>query len=144
MREGTEEADKEISEIKTLEVSPIFERDLEYGESSEEVRRLQQLLTSDKEIYPEGRITGYFGSLTLKAVQRFQCKYGIVCEGSPQTTGFGRVGPKTRAKLQEVFGSIKTKKIQIQKLKTKIVQLQRKVLELLKRLYELLLKQAQE
>ncbi len=142
--EGTEEADKEISEIKTLEVSPIFERDLEYGESSEEVRQLQQLLTSDKEIYPEGRITGYFGSLTLKAVQRFQCKYGIVCEGSPQTTGFGRVGPKTRAKLQEVFGSIKTKKIQIQKLKTKIVQLQRKVLELLKRLYELLLKQAQE
>ncbi|MCD6085494.1 hypothetical protein J7J41_00665, partial [bacterium] len=139
--EETEKADKEISEIKSPEVSPIFERDLEYGEISEEVRRLQKLLSSDKEIYPEERITGYFGPLTLKAVQRFQCKYGIVCGGNYKTTGFGRVGPKTRKKLQEVFGKVSSKEIQVQRLKAKIVQLQRKVLELLKRLYELLLKQ---
>ena len=148
-----EKEEKEIKEEKRIEketekpkaiefkeeISPIFERDLEYGEKSEDVKRLQKLLALDKEIYPEGIVTGYFGPLTLKAVQRFQCKYGIVCQGDPQSTGFGRVGPKTRAKLREVFGKISEKEIRIQTLKTKILELQRKVLELLEKLYQLLL-----
>lgn len=53
-------------------------------------------------MYPEKLVTGYFGPLTLKAVQRFQTKYGIVSSGSPSTTGYGRVGPRTRAKLNEL------------------------------------------
>ena len=101
-------------------------------------------MASDKEIYPEGRVTGYFGPLTLKAVQRFQCKYGIVCGGDYKSTGFGRVGPKTRKKLQEVFGKISSKEIQIQTLKAKIIELQHKLLELLRRLYNLLLEQLKE
>ena len=142
--EARKEVIEEETKIEVPEISPIFERDLEYGESSEEVRRLQKLLASDKEIYPEGRVTGYFGPLTLKAVQRFQCKYGIVCEGSSQTTGFGRVGPKTREKLQEVFGKVSSKEIQIQTLKSEIIKLQHKLLELLRRLYNLLLEQLKE
>ncbi|MDP2676969.1 MAG: hypothetical protein Q8O83_04795, partial [bacterium] len=47
--------------------------------------------------------TNFFGSLTEKAVQKFQKKYGVALEGDP---GFGFVGPKTRVKLQEVFGGI--------------------------------------
>ena len=49
-------------------------------------------------------ITGYYGSLTTRAVQLFQAKYGIISSGSPFTTGYGFVGPKTRAKLNE-FGA---------------------------------------
>jgi peptidoglycan hydrolase-like protein with peptidoglycan-binding domain len=64
---------------------------------------LQTLLATKPEIYPEGLITGYFGQLTKKAVQKFQLNYKVV--GSKNDPGFGFVGPKTRAKLQEIFGN---------------------------------------
>ncbi|MEK7555706.1 MAG: peptidoglycan-binding protein [Patescibacteria group bacterium] len=70
--------------------------------SSEDVRRLQTLLASDTDVYPEGTISGYFGSLTQKAVGRFQVKYGVA---TPSDLGYGNVGPKTRAKFEEVFGA---------------------------------------
>ncbi|OGG88819.1 hypothetical protein A2592_03010 [Candidatus Kaiserbacteria bacterium RIFOXYD1_FULL_42_15] len=83
--------------------SSIFTSSLYKGEQSEDVRRLQTLLATKSEIYPDGLITGYFGQLTEKAVQTFQLKYGIV--NSTFDSGYGIVGPKTRAKLQEVFGN---------------------------------------
>lgn len=74
------------------------------GVTSSEVESLQTKLAKDKTVYPEGLTTGFFGSLTEKAVQRFQAKYGIVSSGTPATTGYGQVGPKTKAKIAEVFG----------------------------------------
>jgi peptidoglycan hydrolase-like protein with peptidoglycan-binding domain len=70
--------------------------------STEDVRRLQTLLASDKHVYPEGIVSGYFGHKTREAVERFQLKHGVV--SSNNEVGYGFVGPKTRAKLQEVFG----------------------------------------
>jgi peptidoglycan hydrolase-like protein with peptidoglycan-binding domain len=69
------------------------------GDKSNDVKRLQELLKNDLIIYPEGITTGYYGSLTVAAVKRFQEKYGI--------SAIGRVGPQTRAKLAEVFGGEK-------------------------------------
>jgi hypothetical protein len=43
--------------------------------------------------------TGYFGPLTEQAVQQYQSNNGIVSSGSPDTTGYGFVGPQTRAAL---------------------------------------------
>ncbi len=86
-------------------VSPVFNTALKYGITSDEVKRLQELFASDSEIYPEGIISGWFGQLTRKAVQKFQCKYDIVCSGDEATTGYGSLGPKTRVKIQEVFSS---------------------------------------
>ena len=83
--------------------SATFLKNLSFGMSSEDVRRLQTLLASYKDVYPEGLITGYYGLLTQKAVGRFQVKYGVA---TPSDIGYGNVGPKTRAKLQEVFGGI--------------------------------------
>jgi len=77
---------------------------LRMGTTNNEVKTLQELLAKDKEIYPEGLTTGYFGNLTRKAVQKFQEKYGIVSSGDENTTGYGLVGPKTRAKILEVLG----------------------------------------
>ena len=82
----------------------ISNQNLELRDLGPEVTKLQSLLAKDQSIYPEGSITGYFGSLTQKAVQRFQCKYKIVCSGTPETTGYGIVGPKTRFTIDEVFG----------------------------------------
>src|SRR3989344_5258877 len=62
-----------------------------------EVTKLQQFLAKDPSIYPEGRITGYFGPATEKAVQRWQARNGVVSSGSPDSTGYGYVGPKTRS-----------------------------------------------
>lgn len=91
-----------IQEIQSLP-SIIFTTLLRKGIRSEDVGRLQRLLTTKPEIYPEGLVTGYFGQSTEKAVQKFQLTYNVV--SSESDLGFGLVGPKTRVKLQEVFGN---------------------------------------
>jgi peptidoglycan hydrolase-like protein with peptidoglycan-binding domain len=68
------------------------------GARSADVTALQKLLIRDGD-YPAAIVTGYYGALTIAAVQQLQIKYGIVSGGSPYTNGFGAVGPKTRAKL---------------------------------------------
>jgi peptidoglycan hydrolase-like protein with peptidoglycan-binding domain len=40
--------------------------------------------------------TDYYGPLTTEAVQKFQKANNIVTTGTPTTTGYGAVGPKTR------------------------------------------------
>lgn len=88
-------------------VSASFTRGLTVGSRGADVKRLQQLLNAD----PTTRIaasgagapgseTEYLGPLTTKAVEKFQVKYGVAKAGDP---GYGYVGPKTRAKLLEVF-----------------------------------------
>jgi len=64
-----------------------------------EVTILQKMLANDPSVYPEKLITGYYGPLTEKAVQRWQTKQGVVSSGSPVTTGYGVVGPQTRAQI---------------------------------------------
>jgi peptidoglycan hydrolase-like protein with peptidoglycan-binding domain len=66
-------------------------RQLELGVSGADVTALQTFLASDSTLYPQGIISGYFGSLTKSAVMRFQTRNGI----SP----VGRVGPITLAAL---------------------------------------------
>ena len=79
-----------------------FVRPLALGLRHSDVSNLQQALKTDSSIYPEGLVTGYFGSMTLKAVQKFQEKYVIASPGVP---GYGNVGPKTRTKLNELYGA---------------------------------------
>lgn len=87
---------------QTKNPSAVFATPLYTGLQSADVRRLQALLATKPEFYPEGKITGYFGLLTKRAVQKFQSNYILV--NSPSDPAFGYVGQKTRAKLQEVFG----------------------------------------
>jgi peptidoglycan hydrolase-like protein with peptidoglycan-binding domain len=64
-----------------------------------DVSRLQRFLALHAAIYPEGLVTGYFGPLTERAVQRWQIARGIIAADAPETPGYGVVGPKTRASL---------------------------------------------
>jgi peptidoglycan hydrolase-like protein with peptidoglycan-binding domain len=66
------------------------------GIRSEQVKVLQSMLSSDKSIYPEGDVTGFYGPATTRAVKRFQKKYGI------EETGLA--GIQTRTKLNQVYG----------------------------------------
>jgi peptidoglycan hydrolase-like protein with peptidoglycan-binding domain len=74
------------------------------GYQTAEVKILQTLLARDPSVYPEGLVTGYYGDATVRAVQRFQSKYGLISSGSPNTNGYGLAGPATRAKINEVLG----------------------------------------
>jgi peptidoglycan hydrolase-like protein with peptidoglycan-binding domain len=73
-------------------------RVLRQGASGEEVEELQQFL-KDSGYFSHDEITGYFGPLTEEAVKRFQAKQGLVAGGTPETTGYGQIGPKTRAQI---------------------------------------------
>lgn len=69
------------------------------GETDSEVSKLQKFLTGTGDfIYPA--ITGYFGPATEQAVQKWQKQSGIVSSGSPDTTGYGVVGPLSRLKIK--------------------------------------------
>lgn len=81
-------------------------RYLERGMSGSDVSRLQQFLSQDPAIYPEGDITGFYGALTERAVERFQVACGIVTAGNYQSTGYGRVGPRTRGALASGCNSV--------------------------------------
>ncbi len=92
-----------------LAVSPVFNRTLQFGMVGEDVKRLQELLNSDPETLvavsdagSPGNETDFFGNLSRRAVGKFQLKYSVIA--SEEDNGYGIVGPRTRAKLAEVFG----------------------------------------
>ena len=56
--------------------SPLTQS-LSLGAAGEQVSKLQTFLRELPSIYPEALITGYFGTLTMSAVKRFQAQFGI-------------------------------------------------------------------
>lgn len=138
--------------VIAVSVSPVFTKTMKVGTVSSDAMRLQQILNSDPETKvaesgagSPGNETNYFGSLTRAALQKFQCKYGIVCSGTSDTTGYGNLGPKTRAKIQEIFEKrLEVKQEVQQKLEEQtpeqaqaIEQLQKQIQELLKQIEQL-------
>lgn len=90
------EQKEEVKETtKELKASLQLEKHLRVGMRGEDVKLLQEFLSTDPEIYPEGLITGYFGSLTEAAVKRFQKKMGV--------EQVGLVGPKTFFKINQLL-----------------------------------------
>jgi len=73
-----------------------FTKYLYPGLIHQDVKSLQTLLSQYPDIYPEAKITGYFGQLTKQAVQKLQLKYNITNESD---SAYGYVGPKTRKVL---------------------------------------------
>lgn len=82
--ENTEDSSYRISES------------LYVGVKSEEVTWLQDFLANHySSLYPEKKVTGYYGEMTKAAVERFQEKYGI--------ESVGEVGPQTRQKINSLM-----------------------------------------
>jgi len=98
-----------IGAIVRAIVSPVFSVQLNVGQKSPDVLRLQKLLNSDPDTSislsgagSPGKETNLYGPATRKAIEKFQLKYKIAKKGDQ---GFGNFGPKTRAKFGEVFGT---------------------------------------
>jgi ABC-type transport system substrate-binding protein len=90
---------------KVVKKEPTFQfkSNLISGSQGNEVKELQKCLAKDPEVYPEGQITGYFGSKTKAAVIRFQEKYKEeILKPYGLSEGTGKVGQTTRAKLNEL------------------------------------------
>jgi chitodextrinase len=79
----------------------LLTQSLYYGLRNAQVKDLQSLLVANGDL-PSIDATGFFGNLTLSAVEQFQCTNGIVCTGGP---GWGLVGPKTRNVLNGLAGN---------------------------------------
>ncbi|MFZ2484625.1 MAG: fibronectin type III domain-containing protein [Minisyncoccia bacterium] len=79
-------------------------RQLDFGARGSDVSDLQTFLSTNASIYPSGLVTGYFGPLTQAGVERFQVSNGIVSSGTPASTGYGRVGPRTMAVINAQMG----------------------------------------
>jgi hypothetical protein len=88
-------------------VSVALTQNLLPGSTGSEVTLLQQKLVSLGYL-TNAEVTGYFGPITEAAVQKFQCDKGIVCSGTPETTGYGAVGPATRTALNAATSSSTT------------------------------------
>jgi len=91
--------------VSTLGAQAAIVTSLDLGSTGSQVTQLQVYLATNASIYPEGLVTGYFGQLTKAAVERFQTAQGIVSGGTPSTTGYGRVGPLTLARINSLMGS---------------------------------------
>jgi len=85
-------------ELMGLKEKPkyAFSNNLYYPMKNQEVAKLQDCLKDDGCFPLEINSTGYFGSLTVEAVKKFQKKHNI----QPVA---GYVGPVTRKKLNEIF-----------------------------------------
>src|SRR4051812_21434009 len=83
--------------LASAKSSPI-QRYLSKGMNGEDVAALQSALSEDKDVYPEGLVSGFFGPMTEKAVKKFQKKYHISVVGA--------VGPITMARLNLILVNI--------------------------------------
>ncbi len=83
----------------TALAADVLTRQLDQGMTGSDVSSLQTFLAKDATIYPQGLVTGYFGTLTTSAVSNFQSRNGIAT--------VGRVGPITLSLLnQQMAGGV--------------------------------------
>lgn len=82
---------------------PIIARNLALGARGDDVRDLQEFLRDQGLL--SAASTGFFGALTVNALQRWQASQGIAKGGDERTTGWGLLGPTTRARIQAWCGN---------------------------------------
>jgi peptidoglycan hydrolase-like protein with peptidoglycan-binding domain len=59
----------------------MLSRQLSVGARGTDVTSLQSFLATNSDIYPQGKVTGYFGFLTKAAVSNFQSANGLSSDG---------------------------------------------------------------
>ncbi|MEI6352365.1 MAG: peptidoglycan-binding domain-containing protein [Candidatus Nomurabacteria bacterium] len=80
----------------SMAFNPITSQ-MDLGSKGDNVTNLQTFFSSNSSIYPEGLVTGYYGGLTVNAVNRFQSAYGL--------DQVGRVGPLTISKINSLIAN---------------------------------------
>jgi hypothetical protein len=82
-----------------------FTAPLLFGSTLPEVGELQDIIKYEG-LFPSNiESTGYYGSITAEAVMKFQKKYTVADESEIDSLQGKRVGEKTIAKLNELYGA---------------------------------------
>lgn len=74
------ELQKQLATLKG-EVKNALKAGLQEGMSDADIKKIQEILATDSAVYPEGKVTGYFGPLTKDAVKRFQTRHQLAVTG---------------------------------------------------------------
>jgi len=113
---------REIIERLVITGAPVeITKELKLGDRGYEIELLQMWLKQDAVVYPEGKVTGFFGNLTKAAVTRFQEKYASeILAPQGLTNGTGEVDFYTRMKLNELYGRLDTILERLRKLDSRI------------------------
>lgn len=82
----------------------IFTVPMEYGQQSDEIKFLQEVLQYENVMADDIPRTGYYGELTRKGVLAFQQNYQVDTSENLVTLDGKKVGPKTITKLNELYG----------------------------------------
>lgn len=82
----------------TSSACPRLTQNLRYGAQGDEVMELQQFLY-DEGLLDESAMVGFYGMNTQRAVQEWQRAHNVISSGTPDTTGYGAVGPRTRSAI---------------------------------------------
>ena len=81
--------------LKKWQQSGALKNDIMHNTKGSDVTMLQRMLSQDAALYPEKKLTGYYGASTAKAVRAFQKEYGI--------SESGDVDAETREKINSIF-----------------------------------------
>lgn len=84
-------------EVLGTTASSFFTQSLEVGATNSDIKKIQKLLATDKEIYPYGVSSGFFGPKTEDGIKNFQTRFGL--------KPVGIVGPATKALLEVFFAA---------------------------------------
>jgi hypothetical protein len=90
-----DELQKKMGQAQT-ELRTLLKDNLKEGMTDEDIKKVQELLATDPDIYPRGLVTGYFGPLTKDALSRFQKKFNLKVTGE--------IDEETRTYLEEFLG----------------------------------------
>lgn len=133
-----------LSSSCTTAPSTTLTRNLSRSTKGDDVKTLQTFLIAQGHLpatsQGSSNATGFFGPLTEQAVQSFQRTEGIVSSGSFYTSGYGNVGPTTRAKINvklTTSGTVACATPSIDALKAQIQMLQKQVEALLLKLQQI-------
>lgn len=72
-----------------------FSGPIAVGDTSDDVKKIQELLKTDTDIYAEGITSGYYGPATTQAIRNLQERFGL--------DPVGVVGPATTALLERLI-----------------------------------------
>lgn len=102
--------------VPTASANFVFTKVLSHGMTNSDVLQLQKRLSIEPAAdgsmcyayQQNGQLyfSDYFGDNTEAAVEKYQIAHGIASSGTPATTGFGQVGPKTIASLNGNAGTV--------------------------------------
>lgn len=84
----------QVSKLRCI----MLARNLRIGAQGDDVRELQEMLMEDRESDFRGKVSGFFGPLTARAMAKWQIRLGIA------STTDGIVGPLTRGFFERTCG----------------------------------------